>query len=500
VQLEECIGQRDSADTLRVDIVHHFRIDEEHDRHFRAFARLKFLLAETETISLVEIISGDTRRHIISGAPHQRFVALVDRLIEDRFRHPDIHLDLSFDRAEAPVEAGRHIGIKAHLDGRPDRRARRFLQRARHTYRAAIARCLAKHAVKRRRIDDSHGRHRDQNRRKRHWRYGCTSDFHDSGTLKCAPCPGKVRPSRQPWPIAAHSSAALPAGSRLDATADHANNEVIRPKRAGRGRKQGYERGVTQVNNFRYTLLWRNSVAVSVLLGSLALPLAASGAFAEERPAREKRLLLDELTVTTTGLGTPRATHTGNISKISDLDVEFIQPAQPAEALNRIPGVGIQQGSGAEHLTAIRSPVLSGGAGAGSFLYLEDSVPMRAAGFANVNALMEAMDEISGGIEVVRGPGGARYGSNAEHGLINFLSRPPVPGGDAELTIWGGPHDFYKSSGTASRTLSGEGASTHGIRGSFAVLHDGGFRADSGLEQQKGRLRYEYAAPETRIT
>lgn len=254
------------------------------------------------------------------------------------------------------------------------------------------------------------------------------------------------------------------------------------------------------MNRFRYASLWRSSVAVSALLGSLALPLAASTAHAEEAPAPEKRLLLDELTVTTTGFGTPRATHTGNISKISDLEMEFIQPGQPAEAVNRIPGVGIQQGSGAEHLTAIRSPVLSGGAGAGSFLYLEDGVPMRAAGFANVNALMEAMDEISGGIEVVRGPGGARYGSNAEHGLINFLSRPPVPGGDAELTIWGGPHDFYKSSGTASRTLSGEGASTHGIRGSFAVLHDGGFRAASGLEQQKGRLRYDYAAPETRIT
>src|SRR5690606_15498625 len=152
-------------------------------------------------------------------------------------------------------------------------------------------------------------------------------------------------------------------------------------------------------------------------------------------------------------------------------ETDFIDPVQPAEALNRLPGVGIQQGSGAEHLTAIRSPVLTGGAGAGSFLYLEDGVPMRAAGFANVNALMEAMDEVSGGIEVVRGPGGARYGSNAEHGLINFLSRPPSPEGDAELTLRGGPHDFYKSSGTASRTLSGEGASTHGVRGRFAVLH-----------------------------
>ena len=50
--------------------------------------------------------------------------------------------------------------------------------------------------------------------------------------------------------------------------------------------------------------------------------------------------------------------------------------------LNRAPGVHIHRGSGQEHLTAIRSPVLVGGAGAGSFLYLEDGIPMRAAGFA----------------------------------------------------------------------------------------------------------------------
>jgi outer membrane receptor protein involved in Fe transport len=242
----------------------------------------------------------------------------------------------------------------------------------------------------------------------------------------------------------------------------------------------------------------------SIFQGTAALPLAglallmATAAGAEEADG-EKDVLLDELVITTTGFGTPRATHTGNIAKIGEFEMEFIRPAQPAEALNRLPGVGIQQGSGAEHLTAIRSPVLTGGAGAGSFLYLEDGVPMRAAGFANVNALMEAMDEISGGVEVVRGPGGARYGSNAEHGLINFLSRPPAPEGDAELTLWGGPHDFFKTSGTASRTIAGEGAATHGFRGSFAVLHDGGFRAESGLEQQKARLRYDYAAPETRI-
>ncbi|MDO8837335.1 MAG: TonB-dependent receptor [Parvibaculum sp.] len=233
-------------------------------------------------------------------------------------------------------------------------------------------------------------------------------------------------------------------------------------------------------------------IALGLGAGALAMSLAA-GALAENEPP-----VLDELIVTTTGFGTPRASHIGNISRISGDEAAFILPLQPAEALNRLPGLGIQQGSGAEHLTAIRSPVLTAGAGAGSFLYLEDGVPMRAAGFANVNALMEAMDEVSGGIEVVRGPGSARFGSNAEHGLINFLSRPPAIDGDAELTAWAGPYDRWKTIGTASRTLRGEGLTTHGFRGSFSTYSDGGFRADSGLDQQKARLRYDFATPDTR--
>ncbi|PKQ07252.1 MAG: TonB-dependent receptor [Alphaproteobacteria bacterium HGW-Alphaproteobacteria-11] len=239
-----------------------------------------------------------------------------------------------------------------------------------------------------------------------------------------------------------------------------------------------------------------SEIRVALTRGAAALALSmalAAGAAAQDEPP-----VLDDLIVTTTGFGTPRATHIGNISRIGGDEADFVLPLQPAEALNRLPGLAIQQGSGAEHLTAIRSPVLTAGAGAGSFLYLEDGVPMRAAGFANVNALMEAMDEVSGGIEVVRGPGSARYGSNAEHGLINFLSRPPAPDADAELTAWGGPYGRWKTIGTASRTLRGDGLTTHGFRGSFSAYNDDGFRAASGLDQQKARLRYDFATPGTR--
>lgn len=207
---------------------------------------------------------------------------------------------------------------------------------------------------------------------------------------------------------------------------------------------------------------------------------------------------LDELVVTSTGYGEPRTTHPGNISKVDSFDIDFTKAEQPSELLNRIPGVAIEQGSGVEHLTAIRSPVLTGSAGAGSFLYLEDGVPMRAAGFGNVNALMDAMTEEAGGIEVVRGPGSAFYGSNAEHGLINVLSRAPSLTPEASLTGWLGPHGVKNLDGTASTTVQGDGNTSQGFRGSFALNEDEGFRASSGYGQQKGQFRYDFKSPETR--
>ena len=105
--------------------------------------------------------------------------------------------------------------------------------------------------------------------------------------------------------------------------------------------------------------------------------------------------------------------------------------AHPAEVLNTVAGVNIHRGSGQEHLTAIRSPVLTGGAGAGSFLYTLDGVPLRAAGFANVNGLLEAPTEVASRIEVFKGPGPADFGSNAVHGLINVVLG--MPGYDGQF-------------------------------------------------------------------
>ena len=173
------------------------------------------------------------------------------------------------------------------------------------------------------------------------------------------------------------------------------------------------------------------------------------------------------------------ATVPASIDILSGEALARISAVHPAEALNTVAGVNIHRGSGQEHLTAIRSPVLTGGAGAGSFLYLEDGVPLRAAGFANVNGLFEAGTEFARKIEVLKGPGPAEYGSNAVHGIINVQSG----------ANWSGSRTKFLASddGYLSTSIS---HGTETLRASISLAHDDGFRADSGFDQQKFQLKY----------
>lgn len=181
--------------------------------------------------------------------------------------------------------------------------------------------------------------------------------------------------------------------------------------------------------------------------------------------------------------------YAGSVSILNAERLKLGAPVHPAELLNEVAGVNIHRGSGQEHLTAIRSPVLTGGAGAGSFLYLEDGVPLRAAGFSNVNGLFEGALELADGAEVAKGPGSVLYGSNAVHGLINILSQAPTETTDMMLDVLGSEDGFVrvKASGNGS-TLSGR----FHIAANFA--HDNGFREASGFDQQKLQIRHDMDA------
>ena len=217
--------------------------------------------------------------------------------------------------------------------------------------------------------------------------------------------------------------------------------------------------------------------------GCLLLSIAGlTPVVAEEEPDKTEILV-----VTGTRSAVPILDMAGNIDSVSQEEVDLLRVDHPSEILNRLSGVHIQRNNGFESLASIRSPVLTGPGAAGAFLFLEDGVALRAAGFANNNGLAEVNMEQAGGIEVIRGPGSAFYGSNAVHGLINVLSRAPSRDPQREIDISGGPHDLYKIKSTISDTIG-----DHGYRLNAYGAEDDGYRDSSGFGMQKLQARHDF--------
>ena len=124
-------------------------------------------------------------------------------------------------------------------------------------------------------------------------------------------------------------------------------------------------------------------------------------------------------------------------AKIINVDasrVEDKSTTHPNEVFAQVPSVWISRGSGQEHLTAIRSPVLTGTGACGNVLFLEQGVSIRPGSFCNINNLFELDLNTADSIEVVLGPAGAVYGGNALNGAINIIREIDAP--TAELSVF----------------------------------------------------------------
>lgn len=184
------------------------------------------------------------------------------------------------------------------------------------------------------------------------------------------------------------------------------------------------------------------------------------------------RSVLDRIYI----LGDREVGEPGANSQLSGQAIENIAADHPAEVLNVLPSVNVQMNSGQEHLIAIRSPVLTGGAGQGSFLTLQNGVPTRSPAFGNVNMLIDVHHEIAEGIEVVRGPGSAKYGSNAVHGLMNFIL--PQAGSILENRLNLSASSLGRLKGDV---VLADDTAFVGV----SLQHDNGWRDATGVDQQK---------------
>ncbi len=196
--------------------------------------------------------------------------------------------------------------------------------------------------------------------------------------------------------------------------------------------------------------------------------------------------IMDEIVVTSQRREQPRLLHAGNIERIGPDAIAAIRHQHAYELFNRVAGTWISRGSGQENLTAIRSPVLTGAGSCGAFLLLEDGIPIRPAGFCNVNSLFEINLEQAQSVEVVRGPGNALYGSNALHGIVNVLMPMPNERRDGELAVEVGANDFLRARAALPFNPDASWLAT----GVFA--DDGGFRDDSGYRQGKLHAKHDW--------
>lgn len=182
---------------------------------------------------------------------------------------------------------------------------------------------------------------------------------------------------------------------------------------------------------------------------------------------RERELLIE----------TPAA-----IGVIKEETVREVRPTHPTQIMGQIPGVAVAVTNGEGHTTAIRNPFTTNPI----YLFLEDGIPIRSTGFFNHNALYEINIPQSGGIEVIRGPGTALYGSDAIGGVVNVLTRTPPARAEFTPSIEAGGHGW-------GRVLL-SGGNRHGDdawRADVNVTHTDGWRDATAYDRQSGMFRWD---------
>jgi iron complex outermembrane recepter protein len=218
-----------------------------------------------------------------------------------------------------------------------------------------------------------------------------------------------------------------------------------------------------------------NQILAAVLA---ALPIMALA----DQLSQERDLEIGPVTVTNTREAQKVSETPLTVNIINKETIQELRPAHPSEIMRRVPGVTVNVTSGEGHQTSIRQPITT----APVYLYLEDGIPTRSTGFFNHNALFEINLPQSAGIEVIKGPASALYGSDAIGGLINVLSRPSPGSPEFEANVELGEFGWKRLLLTG-----GTGGDDWGIRPSFNYTKTDGWRDDTSYTRRSFSLRWD---------
>mgnify|MGYP000487900974 FL=1 len=225
----------------------------------------------------------------------------------------------------------------------------------------------------------------------------------------------------------------------------------------------------------------RGAAGMRVLRAPLAvILLGGTGLAAAVEPladlSRVDAPLLETIVVTASGSANTLADTAASMGVISAQEIEEVNPLHAAELMNRIPGVNIVQvgSSGEGVMAAIRQPVSTSPV----YLYLENGVPTRAAGFFNHNALYEVNTSAANGVEIIKGPGSALYGSDAIGAVVNVLSGRPPKADTLSVDVTGGEDGYGRVQLKGAKVTA-----NHGFTGKLDLVDNDGWREQTNSER-----------------
>ena len=197
--------------------------------------------------------------------------------------------------------------------------------------------------------------------------------------------------------------------------------------------------------------------------------------------------LMTPMTVSATRELRRRDEGSAAIDVLDGSEIRRTHAAHPSGVMNRIPGVHVSELSGEGHSLSMRQPITT----KPMYLYLENGIPTRATGFFNHNALYEVNIPQAGGVEVLKGPGTALYGSDAIGGVVNVLTRAAPLTPSLEASLEGGAYGYGRLLLSGGATHGGDG-----VRADLNLTRSETWKQEAPFRRQSGTVRWDRVGPD----
>ncbi len=200
---------------------------------------------------------------------------------------------------------------------------------------------------------------------------------------------------------------------------------------------------------------------------------------------------LDEVVVTASRVEEKVKEVPATVNIVTNEELEDIKFRNPAEVLNRLPGIYTHDFGGESELTSIRVPTHFTNP---YTVVLVDGVPTTSYGSGSSGQISELNNRNIERIEVVKGPASALYGSNAIGGIINIITKDPTPG--HEVNLWAEYGEYEHFFGGVSASGSGKKVSYYV---DFNYKNAEGWRDHSAVDKKVGSAKLQFAPTESSL-